>query len=58
VDLDQQKAIPHLEQQRVTLFILLVDIPIFDGLVVYTQKGLRDRLPGDGFVGGKGRHGE
>jgi len=54
VDLDQQKTIPHLEQQRVTFFILLVDIPIFDGLIVNPEQSLRDRLPGDWFAGSKG----
>lgn len=52
VDLDQQKAIPHLQQQRVTFFILLIDVPIFDGLIVHAEQGLGDRLPGDRLVGG------
>ncbi len=56
VDLDQQIAIPHCEQQRVTFLIFLVDVPIFDGLIVHAEQGLGDRLPGDRlvFVGGEG----
>ena len=52
VDLDQQKAIAYFEQQRVTFFILFIDVPIFDGLVVHSEEGLRNGLPRDGLVAG------
>ena len=53
VDLDQQEAIAHLEQQGVAFLVLQVDVPIFDRLIVDAQQGLLDGLPSDGFVGGK-----
>ena len=58
VNPDEQKSTVHFEQQWVTFFVLLIDIPIFDGLVVHTKESLLDGLPSDGFVCGNCGAGE
>jgi hypothetical protein len=55
---DEQKAIAHLEEQRISFLAFLVDIPIFDRLVVHAQEGLRGGLPRDGFIASESRGGE